>query len=242
MSGRSHLLATLPLAPVLFLQAHRVRRSIPRMPEPPGPRRGLSGTGPRLKVLIAGDSAAAGVGASHQDEALAGQLVGSLSADYSVEWSLEARTGATTATTLRRLRELDEENFDVAVTSLGVNDVTAGSSRRSWRSRQRELRDLLRGAFGVSGIVVCGLPPVHGFPALPQPLRWYLGERARAFDIDLEADAEAEEGVRFLSLRFSEDPSEMASDGFHPGPAVYARWGRMAALAISQLATERQGD
>ncbi len=212
------------------------------MPEPPGPRRGLNGTGPRLKVLIVGDSAAAGVGASHQDEALAGQLIGALSANFSVEWRLEARTGATTATTLRRLRELGEEDFDVAITSLGVNDVTAGSSRRAWSSRQKELRDLLRSLFGVSGIVACGLPPVHGFPALPQPLRWYLGERARLFDFDLEAETRAEEGVQFLSLRFSEDTSVMASDGFHPGPAVYARWGQLAAHVISDLATDRVVD
>jgi hypothetical protein len=33
-----------------------------------------------------------------------------------------------------------------------------------------------------------GLPPMHRFPALPQPLRWYIGSRARDFDRALAAD------------------------------------------------------
>ena len=37
-----------------------------------------------------------------------------------------------------------------------------------------------------------------------------------------------EPGTVFLSLRFSEDVTLMASDGFHPGPGVYAEWGRRA--------------
>jgi hypothetical protein len=30
--------------------------------------------------------------------------------------------------------------------------------------------------------VLSGLPPMHRFPALPQPLRWYVGSRARDFN------------------------------------------------------------
>lgn len=228
-------LATITLLPVLYLQGKLVRRSIPRIPEPPGPRRGCTGSGPLLRLLVLGDSAAAGVGAAHQDEALLGRLVAALSAEFTVEWNLFAQTGATTASTLKRMRELDGGPFDVAVTSLGVNDVTGGIARRVWRTRQAELRRILRGSFGVARIVVCGLPPIHGFPALPQPLRWWLGARAREFDRGLQRDVEAEDRVSFLSLRFTEDTSLMAADGFHPGPNVYREWGRRAALAVTSL-------
>ena len=228
-------LATLTLGPILYLQGSWVRRSIPRLPEPPGSRRGIAGSGPLLRLLIVGDSAAAGVGAAHQDEALLGRLVASLSAAFSVEWTLFARSGETTASTLKRLRELDAGPFDVAVTSLGVNDVTGGVSRRLWRRRQARLRQILRGSFGVTRILACGLPPMHGFPALPQPLRWWLGVRAREFDRDLAQDIEAENRVSFLNLRFTEDMSLMAADGFHPGPGVYSEWGRRAARAVTTL-------
>ena len=136
---------------------------------------------------------------------------------------------------LRRMREIGGGPFDVAVTSLGVNDVTAGVFRSQWRSRQAELRRALRDFVGVHWTVVCGLPPVHGFPALPQPLRWWLGARARQFDRDLENAVSAEDHVSFLSLRFTEDTRLMAADGFHPGPGVYSEWGRRAGVAVTAL-------
>lgn len=228
-------LATLVLGPIFYLQGRYVRHSTPRLPEPPGPRQGRSGSGQRLRLLVLGDSAAAGVGASHQDEALLGNLVQILSVTHAVEWVLSASTGATTASALRRLEKLDSGKFHVAVTSLGVNDVISGIGRNEWRERQAKLRDVLRRSFNVGRIVVCGLPPVHAFPALPQPLRWYLGAKARAFDSDLRKDVESESDISFLSLRFAEDTDLMAPDGFHPGPAAYRQWGRKVATLVSSL-------
>lgn len=232
-----HQAATVVLGPLLLAQGLLARRRTPRLPEPPGARRGVSGAGRRLRLLIVGDSAAAGVGAGHQDEALLGRTVAGLAERFRVEWTLLARTGATTESTLRRLRTWDGGPFDLAVTSLGVNDLTAGVAAAGWRRRQAELRELLRSRFGVARIVVSGFPPVAGFPALPQPLRWYLGRRARQLDRLLERDVAAEPGCRFLGLRFPLDPGLMASDGFHPGPRVYREWGRQVAeLAAAAFA------
>ncbi len=228
---------SLALGPILLPQGLWTRWRTPRLPEPPGPRSGVHGEGPRLALLIAGDSAAAGVGATHQDEALLGQLVGRLGAAHRVHYRLEAETGATTESTIRRLEALQPSAFDVAVLSLGVNDVTRGLGLRRWLPLQALLWALLRSRFGVGRMVVCGLPPMHGFPALPQPLRWYLGTRASEFDAALAANTAAESGMTFLSLRFSEDVGLMAADGFHPGPPMYAEWAeRAAALLLDQPA------
>lgn len=229
-----HQFATIALGPILFLQGRRVRRTVPRLPEPPGPRSGTVGRGPPLRVLIAGDSAAAGVGAPAQDQALAGHLVAALQDDFRITWRLEARTGATTADTLARLGSLDAGPFDVLVTSLGVNDVTRGVDLSTWLGQQRELLRLARDRFGISAAVVAGLPPVDGFPALPQPLRWYLGRRARQLTRHLRDLLAAEPDAHFLGLRFSLDPSLMAEDGFHPGPEIYRGWGQRAAAIIRE--------
>ncbi|EEX09439.1 hypothetical protein SL1157_1477 [Ruegeria lacuscaerulensis ITI-1157] len=53
----------LPLLPLLAAQALMVRQRALRLPEPSGPREGRQGRGPRLRLLIVGDSSAAGVGA-----------------------------------------------------------------------------------------------------------------------------------------------------------------------------------
>ncbi|KAB0649370.1 SGNH/GDSL hydrolase family protein, partial [Burkholderia diffusa] len=55
-------LATAALGPLLLMQGRRVRRVTPRLAEAAGPRDGTAGDGPPLRVLVLGDSAAAGVG------------------------------------------------------------------------------------------------------------------------------------------------------------------------------------
>jgi len=229
------------LAPVLFAQGLVTRRTVPKLPEPPGARDGTDGNGPPLRLLILGDSAAAGVGASHQDEALLGQIVSRLAGDFQVTWSLRAKTGNTTDAVLSSLKAQPSQQFDVAVTSLGVNDVTAMVGRARWRRQQAELRSILREKFKVETLLISGLPPLHGFPALPQPLRWVLGTRATQLNHDVERDVAAECDADFLSLRFTADTSLMASDGFHPGPGIYAQWAERVAELVNRrrLASDR---
>ena len=229
------LLGGLILSPLLLAQGIATRRSTPRLPEPPGARDGTDGDGPPLRLLIIGDSAAAGVGASHQDEALLGHVVSRLAGDFEITWSLRAQTGNKTATVLELLEAQPAQRFDVAVTSLGVNDVTGFVGRARWRREQAQLRVILKNKFGVDTLLVSGLPPLHGFPALPQPLRWILGARATQFNHDLERDVAAEGAATFLDLRFTADTSLMASDGFHPGPGVYEEWGARVASLVRQV-------
>ena len=218
--------------PVFLVQGRAARARVPKLPEPPGARQGATGDGPPLKLLIVGDSAAAGVGASHQDKALLGQLVSRLSRYYNVTWRLHAQTGDTTATALARLDALAAEHFDIAVTSLGVNDVTGMVGLGRWRQQQTQLRGVLREKFSVDKIVVSGLPPMHAFPALPQPLRWHLGSRATEFDRHLQGDTSADPRAIFVDIRFTSNSELMSHDGFHPGPRVYAKWADLIAKAI----------
>jgi lysophospholipase L1-like esterase len=228
----NYLLRTISLAPVIVPQGIWTNLRVPTLPEPPGAREGSAGTGPPLKLLVVGDSAAAGVGVAHQDEALLGQVVSRLAGRYSVEFALHAKTGYTTADILRRLDEMAPRDFDVALTSLGVNDVLALTGRHTWLERQARLRQVLREKFGVRLSVLSGLPPVHSFPALPQPLRWHLGSRATEFNEVLDRAVDTDPDTRLVNLRFSADASMMASDGFHPGAPIYSEWAERAARII----------
>lgn len=234
----TYMVRSLVLGPVLLAQGRWVRSTVPVLPEPPGDRQGEAGSGRRLRLLIVGDSAAAGVGAGHQDEALLGQTVSRLQPHFRVAWNLVARSGATTKDTLDRLEALEAATYDVAVTSLGVNDAICMTTRRDWRRRQSRLRELLRDKFGVTVLIVSGLPPMHEFPALPQPLRWHLGTRATEFDSDLRADVAADGRAEFIDLRFEADVGLAASDGFHPGPGVYALWADRVVRIILDKSTE----
>ena len=233
-----HALATIALAPVLLAQGRRVRRTVALLPEPDGARDGASGSGPLLRLLVAGDSAAAGVGAQTQDDALTGRVVAGLAPSFHVRWKLLAFTGATTAGMLDHLEKTPAEHFDVVLTSLGVNDVTGGCSLGHWRRRQEQLIVLLRDKFHARHILLSGLPPMHRFPALPQPLRWYIGSRARDFDRVLSSLARNHASAEFVKLGYAMmDPRAMAADGFHPGPAIYGLW---AAEAVRRIVARIQ--
>tara|TARA_R110002124_G_scaffold85382_2_gene221605 strand:- start:14412 stop:15116 length:705 start_codon:yes stop_codon:yes gene_type:complete len=232
----SSIPARLVLSPLLVAQAIQVRRRALILPEPDGPRHGVAGAGPMLRVLIAGDSSAAGVGVSHQDQAISGQLVAGLAPHFTVHWRLEARTGDTTAKALARLSALTPAPFDVALTALGVNDVTHQRPLRRWLAEQQAISALLRERWGVRAQWRAGLPPMQGFPLLPRPLRDVLGAQAVRFDRALAAvSIGSVHHHPFDPSRL--DPSMMARDGFHPGPSIYAAWGaELAAMIRAELA------
>lgn len=219
-------MAKLALSPVLIAQALSVRRKALHLPEPTGVRTGLApgpGENP-TRVLIVGDSSAAGVGTDRQDQALSGQLAQAMSLHGPVHWRLEAKTGATTASTLGHLQRLPSEPYGIALSVLGVNDVTRCAQLGQWRSRQAQIRQILRDRFSVQHIVVAALPPMEHFPLLPNPLRWILARDAHRFNDALIKDIATEPDASFVRVEMPYQPDYSARDGFHPSAQAYALW------------------
>jgi lysophospholipase L1-like esterase len=163
------------LAPLLVAQALRTRRRAPVLPEAEGAREGSLGAAgaPPLRLLVAGDSSAAGVGVAHQEQAVIGHLVRALhgATRRRIEWALRAHTGLTTRGVHDLLVAAAPFGADVAVVITGVNDVIDQvTTRRAVRDRAA-LADWLLGQAGVRHVVFAPLPPVHRFPLLPEPLR-----------------------------------------------------------------------
>jgi len=233
------LVAKIALSPLLVAQGLWTRRRVPVLPEAAGPRSGEIGAGPLLRLLIVGDSSAAGVGVAHQDQALAGYLTRSLArqAQVRVRWRLVARPGVTTAQALELVRETRPAATDVAVVVSGVNDVIDQISPRRAVLARAELVDWLRVAVDARHVVFAPLPPVHRFPALPQPLRAVAGAEARRHDRALAqwaaARAHASADVSHVPIDLSLGVETMAQDGFHPGEPVYRACGEALARHIA---------
>lgn len=237
MSFAIDLIAGVFLLPLLVVQALQVRRRALILPEASGPRQGVAGTGPKLRLLIVGDSSAAGVGAATQDQALAGRLVDRLARHFTIEWRLEARTGATTGSTLRHLAGTAPFSCDVALVILGVNDTTRGATLRGWRHRLAQVFDLLETRFATSHIYASGVPPMAHFPLLPQPLAWMLGRHAARLDRGMATLAAERRECHHVPMDLPFDLSLAARDGFHPGPAAYDLWAEaLATRMIADLA------
>lgn len=237
-------LATLPLAPVLLVQGRRVRRVTPRLPEAAGARegvvrpddRGSSAVAPLLRLLILGDSSAAGVGVDTQDRALAGCLSRELAktSGRPVQWRVVARNGARLADVLRMLADTPDASVDLAVLAVGVNDATGGTRPAAWLAGLDTLRATLDTRFGAPALLVSALPPMARFPALPFPLSAWLGARAARLDRLAAAWARTAPRTRHQPVHFDQDASLMASDGFHPGEPGCRTWAeQLAVVALS---------
>jgi lysophospholipase L1-like esterase len=231
------------LAPLLVAQAVGTRRRAPALPEAAGPRAGRVGGSDGaglLRLLIAGDSSAAGVGVARQEQALAGQLGRALHARSArpVQWSLLARSGLTTRQVHELLCAQALPRADVAVVVSGVNDVIGLVPPRRALAQRAALADWLRSDAGVNHVVFMPLPPVHRFPLLPQPLRGVMGRDAMAHNRALRAWAATRSDVSCVAIDFALPPEAMASDGFHPGEPMYRACGEALAEHIVRLAVE----
>lgn len=225
------------LAPVLLAQVAWVVGRMQHLPEARGPRHGIVGQGPVLRLLILGDSSGAGVGAETHETALSGRLLARLGAQNTVHWRVLARSGATTAKMLERVAKADLEAADVVVTALGVNDVKNGVGVQSWLDDTAALHAYLIGHLGARQVIMTGLPPMAAFPALPRPLSTVLGRRAARFECAFLAEqSDAVDAVTYLPINEVLQPGDMARDGFHPGPRAYEKW---ASKIVAAIATDR---
>lgn len=121
---------------------------------------------------------------------------------------------------------------DLALVALGVNDATALQSASAFRREVLRLKAHLQDNLGVRRVLWSGLPPMHRFPALPQPLRAVLGRKA------IELDAVLHElGPDYLPMPARLDPDWIAADGFHPGPQAYTAWAQQMAPRLRAALT-----
>jgi len=190
---------------------------------------------PSLRMLIVGDSSAAGVGASHQSEALSGSLMKALDGCTITRWRLVAGCGWTIGDIVADLQATPAEPFDVAVVSVGVNHVTRWHSATRWERALEQLVTTLKARFRVDHIVFSCVPPMGTFPALPHPLRFFLGQRAGLLDRRLRHFSDQRPDCHYLPFHPQLRVEHMAVDGFHPGPLIYQRWADDLATVIGRL-------
>lgn len=227
--------------PLLIPQALYVRRTAPRFAPADGPREGVVGVGKQCRLLAIGDSIIVGVGASELCKALVGQTAKAIadSKDCCVSWQALGASGYDSARVLKRLvPELPGIPFDYVIVSVGVNDVTGLTSLRRWRNNISQLIQALQAHSPRALIGLTGLPPLSGFPLLPQPLRATLGMRGRILDKIARQVAGAYQNTRHVALDFEPGPDTFAADGYHPSEESYAEFGHQMADQLLVMGAE----
>jgi lysophospholipase L1-like esterase len=209
----------------------------------------VAGAGPELRVLLLGDSVAAGVGARNHDEALTGQLARAIAGltGRSVSWRVFGRSSATVAmircNVVERLpAEVIDWRPDIVLLVAGVNDAVRLRPAAWFRREVAQLIAAVRARFGASvPVMLCGMPPLHRVPLVPAWLRYPLGAHAWRLDRTLAALARRDPTLFHLAiwhvpLAFD---GMLAIDRFHPGPAGYRSWGRVLGWQVATLVEGR---
>ncbi|MFC4257773.1 SGNH/GDSL hydrolase family protein [Marinobacter lacisalsi] len=228
-------LTTAGLSPLLIYQGRNARRNTIRLPEAGGNPFGQYGEGtPDRRVLVIGESTAAGVGVQGHDQGLASQLARLLHerTGQTIAWHTFGINGATLAELNDKLPLESLPDADVVLLSMGVNDTTGFTPRSRFREQLLVLRQALKHGYPVP-IQLLSVPPMHLFSALPSPLRQMMGWRARQLDGVYQSLAR-QQPDEFLYLRYETvtDTSLLAEDGYHPGEGGYRL---MATSIFAQL-------
>jgi lysophospholipase L1-like esterase len=234
------LIIKLILAPILLWQGKRTRAQTIPLPEAAGERSGVVGETNNqtpFHLLVIGDSSAAGVGAGTQSEALAYQTAAALAQQlqHPVSWRLIAQSGINTAQAYDLFVKIPGQPADAVLFALGVNDATSQIKAGAFITNSAGLWNTVSAMTDAKVAVFSGFPPVHDFPALPQPLRFYLGTWAKWLDDSLQTWTRQQRHIYcpVADTLGKASVADMASDGYHPGPRIYAAWAQQAATLIA---------
>jgi lysophospholipase L1-like esterase len=228
--------------PFLLPQALYLRKTAPRFPEAAGPTEGSTGNGRRVRLLAVGDSIIAGVGATKLSRALVGQTAEAIASQGKchVSWQAFGASGYNAAKIIDQLvPRLPGFAADYIIVSVGVNDITGLTTLPKWRHNLSLLLDKLRVHSPDAIIAVAGMPPMHGFPLLPQPLRATFGMRSRSFDEVAREVVQRIPNTVHVPLDFEPDPQGFAADGYHPSEESYVDFGRHMADGLLGVAKSR---
>jgi lysophospholipase L1-like esterase len=219
----------LPFAPFLYLQGQYIRRKIGRIPDAGGELVGKFGSDEqRVKLLVLGESTAAGMGARTHETALAGQFSRFLGEkiNKSVEWHVVGRSGITIKETIDELvPRIPDEKFDYILLALCGNEVLKLRSPISFRRDMTGLLRILREKNPNATFFITNAPAVRLSPVLPNPIKFILGHLSALHDANAR-EFTAEMTNVFYFHQPTEVPADFWADGIHPSEKGYTAWSK----------------
>lgn len=201
---------------------------------------------PLIRLVMIGDSTAAGVGVSRTQDTVGAQIASRLAAaGYAVNLSGVAISGSRATDLAPQVGRamVMTERPDIAVIIIGGNDATHLTSLDDVGRDVAEAVRRLREA-GIS--VVVATCPEMGAPNFPRPLRDIVSWRGRGVAAKSERAVTRMGGLTVDLAReagpvFRRDPQRLhASDEFHPSAAGYRVWADAIVPVVQRAVAVRQ--
>ncbi len=212
----------------IMRQARALRAEVLHLPDAAPPWRGsLDGPDP-IRLLVFGDSTAAGTGVATQDEGLPGHLSQAIRrhTGRGTTWRAVGENGATARDLLERyLEEAVAEPADLVFLTVGSNDSIHARTPGAFRRDLRSVLTALSVAMPDAIVLVSSFPVFGLFPFFPEPTRTTLFRHAR--NLERVAREEVARDPRWMISGNDAPPygdDFFAVDNFHPSSSGYREW------------------
>ncbi|MGY6557864.1 MAG: SGNH/GDSL hydrolase family protein [Nitritalea sp.] len=227
------LLLLLPVLLPLRRQGQALRERVLRL-KPQSERLALPGKDWR-RVLVIGESTAAGVGASSAETSFAACLHRALDAEYALFNVGKNGLRAGALPSLYAKHGLSEERFTAIVLLIGANDCFRLSSPQRYYIHLMECMQQLRANHPEAPILLLDLPPVHLFPALDGVLAKVMRVQRGLLRATTQKLLRFLPQVQFIAYPEKFPPDFFASDGVHPSDAGYAAMAEVCAQRMKEI-------
>lgn len=223
------------LLPVALFKGLGVRRTVPRLPPPRGRPKGQIGEGEAgTRLLIIGDSSAAGVGADQIGDTLGPQLAALLheATGRPVAWR-NAGANSATAAQVRDyvVPHIEERDFTHVIIAVGTNDAKNFKSRSAFKKGFGGLLYAIHARWPDAEVFWSPVIAMADVPALPSSLGFILGLRAQIINA-MGVQLCRERNATAITPLPVEGPGGFAVDGFHANALGYKHWAQHIARFI----------
>lgn len=239
----SEILYSWAMLPVYAWQGSRVRKRTHRMP-PPQSNGYLDfpGKGKAIKLLVIGDSSAAGVGVETIEQSFAGQLPRFLN-EFTGR-PVHTRIAGMNSATSAQIRDyavphIEMDGFDYVTLNIGINDAKNFHRGNRFCANFGTLLYALKARLPSAQIIWSGVLDLETVPSLPSPLSRILGIRSRILDRNGRLLCR-ERGVLAPDPEWRAIPENFSADGFHASEAGYREWAENMARYILSLEVEKR--
>lgn len=238
------LIITTVCLPVLIPIAVYVKVVTPRLPEARGKRTGSCGssTVDIRNLVFIGESPVVGVGVETIDQGVVAKTAKELSRQMNctVKWRATGINGINISGTINKLiTEIKNQEVDYLVICLGVND-TKGFTRFSvWEKEITRLINRIKNNHTCK-IFFLTIPDISSFTALPDPLGFLLGYRARILNLITLNHPYSRQKYHFIPQDVTIEPDYLAEDGFHPSAKGCTEMGKTISRFITSTVNHRQ--
>jgi lysophospholipase L1-like esterase len=220
----------IPVFPILYILGKKLKNDIIKLPSRSEYLK-IETDGSKPKLLIIGESTAAGVGASSKETTFASQIFKHTGEKFAITNIGENGLKAENLQGLYKKLEGEIGNsFSKAIILIGANDCFKLTS--PWKfKRELEIFSLfLIKEKNVENITIPLIPPVHEFPLLPAIMRFFLGWHRNILTAELESLEKSVSQISFDNHKSKTSEVFYSEDGIHPSDYGY----ELIALAIAE--------